>query len=513
MKNIILTALLTIIAFTAFAQNADKEAFQVFNQARAAYENRNYKSSVELLEKAKALRGGTNIRIQPMLIRSLVGIEDWRQAKLEFSTYFNLNPDKSLVEYDELVIIERTVNEKIIEEEKFFEDAKITKKVYVYEAYLRKYPYGKYKKEAEELVMAQKDTDYWEKAQIMNTTDGYNNYMANYPNGQYVSEAQAAIKKLDTDAYEKARRNPSISVFENYLSSYPKGAYRSQATIELDKLKKQKEEEDFSSAKQKNLIASYQDYLSQYPKGSHVTEANEAIKVLEKQARASKWSIGFRYGKSISLYTLGDSTLSIEKQKHYSIEQYLTSITPEMLSSWSIAFPIEYKVSPTFSLITELGFLKKNVVYKYNTEKQVRGITGKQTESTNFLSLPIMCRFHSDGLNKIRTQFYYNVGIQADRLNSKVIEDARAWQLPKTYEIAVDQLTTTRWSFGLTAGVGMKINVLQGIAVVLDGRLIAVKSFGDNIIGINRTKLDAPLYTGTASFGVMIGGDFFTKFF
>lgn len=110
-KKIILVAILSCLAF--FTQANEKEAFQAFKQARSAYNSQDYQQASRLLLKTKSLLGSTNIRIQPMLIKSLVNVKSWKQAQIEVANYYALDPDKSLIEYREIVSLEPVINKEL----------------------------------------------------------------------------------------------------------------------------------------------------------------------------------------------------------------------------------------------------------------------------------------------------------------------------------------------------------------------------------------------------------------
>lgn len=134
-KYIILLLFISCSIISVTAQINEQEAFQTYKQAREAFQNENFETSSKLLLKTKELLGSTNIRIQPMLIKSLVSIEDWRQAKTEITSYYGLNPDKELVEYQEIVNLEKKIETKIYEEEQLYSSAKSNKSVSQYQSY------------------------------------------------------------------------------------------------------------------------------------------------------------------------------------------------------------------------------------------------------------------------------------------------------------------------------------------------------------------------------------------
>lgn len=112
--SVVLAGLLFTFALAAAAN--EQEAFTVFKQARTAYEGGNYAKASRLLLKTKSLLGSTNVRIQPMLIKSLAKTGDITRAKREIKNYYALNPSKDLVEYQEIVTLESEIDRKLAAE-------------------------------------------------------------------------------------------------------------------------------------------------------------------------------------------------------------------------------------------------------------------------------------------------------------------------------------------------------------------------------------------------------------
>lgn len=275
MKNRILVFVLcTISSIVGFAQVDEQAAFQKFKAAREAYQSENFSSAAQLLQETKSLLGSTNIRIQPMLINSLVKIEDWRQAKVEISTYFGLNPDPELVEYLEIADTERVVNERIGQEESLYKSAKANKSVSQYQQYLDTYPYGKYRNEVGSLLTSQSDEDAWGKATGASTTAAYWQYLDKYPNGAHSDEARNTLQLWDDEAFQKAKADGSQPMLNAYLSNYPKGTHRYEAqTLLNDRI----EYDIYMTAKNGKYIENYEAYITKYPNGKYANEVNEVI--------------------------------------------------------------------------------------------------------------------------------------------------------------------------------------------------------------------------------------------
>jgi len=262
------------IGFNSLAQINEKEAFQTFKQAREAYKNEQYEKASTLLLKTKKLLGNSNVRIQPMLIKSLAKIEDWRQAETEIGVYYKLNPDEKLVEFQDIKKLEGLVNQMVIAEENAFQRAKSDKSVSQYKDYLNKYPYGKHRLTVENLLQNQKDENAWQKAVKEGTTASYYQYLNKYREGNYAAKAKEQIQTWDDNAYSKAVNDGSQEALNYYLKNYPRGDYRNQIRI---KLRERKELDVYQTAKSSGNLKDYESYATLYPDGKYINEAQTAI--------------------------------------------------------------------------------------------------------------------------------------------------------------------------------------------------------------------------------------------
>ena len=91
-----------------------------------------------------------------------------------------------------------------------------------YQAYINKYPKGKYISEAKSL----KDDSFWKETKKENSFEAYKEYLSLYPKGKYISEA----KSLKDDVFWKeTRKQASFEAYKEYLSLNPDGKYINDA--------------------------------------------------------------------------------------------------------------------------------------------------------------------------------------------------------------------------------------------------------------------------------------------
>lgn len=260
-------------SFAALAQNNEQAAFQKFKQAREAYDSNDYAAAANLLIETRTLLGSTNVRIQPMLIKSLVEIEDWHRAKVEVGNYYALNPDKELVEYQEIAAIDRQVALKIKEDQDLYANVRSSKSVTQLEAYLSEFPYGAYRSEVSSLMANQQDENAWNTAVSEGYTSAYESYLSQYPEGAYANEARETITRWDQEAYNEAKKIDSQVSLTYYLSNYPNGRYRN----EVQTLLKGRQEEDAFAATSSGNLQDFEAYLQTYPNGKYAVGIDQAI--------------------------------------------------------------------------------------------------------------------------------------------------------------------------------------------------------------------------------------------
>ncbi|MFZ4455419.1 MAG: TonB family protein [Bacteroidales bacterium] len=114
-----LTSLLFVLSFCSgiSAQTNDEQARQKYIQAKEAFENGKYNYALSNLLDAKLLLGKTNARIQPYFVKCYAKMGRWYSAKLAIKNYYALNPDKNLVDYAEIVELEKEADKHLTQQE------------------------------------------------------------------------------------------------------------------------------------------------------------------------------------------------------------------------------------------------------------------------------------------------------------------------------------------------------------------------------------------------------------
>lgn len=77
----------------------------------------------------------------------------------------------------------------------------------------------------------------WKKAQQTNTLESYQAYLKKYPSGKFAEKAKVAVEKMEWD---KALESKTAGALLTFMKKYPKSSFSAQAKAEIDKIIVQK---------------------------------------------------------------------------------------------------------------------------------------------------------------------------------------------------------------------------------------------------------------------------------
>lgn len=100
------------IGVNATAQSADDKARSLFLEAEKNYQAGNYAQSLTQLQMVNQLLGRPTPRIQYLVVKTLVGQQQWQQANTELTTYRQLN-DNNAERKNEIEQLSQTISEKL----------------------------------------------------------------------------------------------------------------------------------------------------------------------------------------------------------------------------------------------------------------------------------------------------------------------------------------------------------------------------------------------------------------
>lgn len=117
----------------------------------------------------------------------------------------------------------------------------------------------------------------WEQIKDSEEVADFENYLRQYPDGQYKAEAQVKIHNIqeETSLWNSIYKSNNPAELESFIKKYPKGYFHDMAVTAYDELL-------WNEATRKNDMDSYQYYMSKCPQGKHYQEAKEKAEYQEK---------------------------------------------------------------------------------------------------------------------------------------------------------------------------------------------------------------------------------------
>lgn len=208
----------------------------------------------------------------------LIRTGKWQEAEQKMIIFYNQYPanptELDRVEKYEVDKFSSTIKAAIYAEERSYNAIKKDKSLKLCQAYLDKYPYGKYRSEVQSIFRKEKEESAWRTAKSKGSISAYYEYLDNFPNGNYATIATETINRWDENAYNKAISEGTQDDLNYYLNNYPRGKY---ITAVRNKLTERKEYDVYMYAKNHNYIEDYETYIKTYPQGKYASEVNRII--------------------------------------------------------------------------------------------------------------------------------------------------------------------------------------------------------------------------------------------
>jgi outer membrane protein assembly factor BamD (BamD/ComL family) len=285
MRHALVWVVLFLVAATpTFSQTNDQKAQDAYYAALGASQSGAHAEAVRQLDLAVSLLGRTNIKIQPLLAKSLYAVKDYVRTRSAIDGYLSLNPDKSLAEYAGIMSLAVPTDTALRQDDIDYGRAIGQSDDGPFASYLATYPYGKHRSE----VLQRKDDAAFSRAQNRGTWEAWWAYVDAYPSGRRVYDARQRITNIDTDAYSAAQRNGTAAAYQNYLSQYGRGQNAPEARLRLAAAI---DDEAFAAAQARGSKDAYQSYRDRFPLGRHITEATSTWNSLDQAEKQRKAAI------------------------------------------------------------------------------------------------------------------------------------------------------------------------------------------------------------------------------
>ena len=222
-------------------------------------------------------------------------------------------------------------------ETKFWNEVKTIGSGEYFDAYLKKYPKGKYvslakielkklddRKKAEKArekeeqhqaaeqlkaTKARAAQEAWEQTKSDNTIAAYANFLTKYPESQFVVQAQTAQQKIVRDNAEQEKQEAARKRSEALKQEQQAQEAAARQQEELARQRREVEEKakaarveqaSWEQTKTDNTIAAYANFLTRYPKSHFVTQAQVAQqKIVRDNAEREKQEAARKRSKAL----------------------------------------------------------------------------------------------------------------------------------------------------------------------------------------------------------------------
>lgn len=151
---------------------------------------------------------------------------------------------------------------------KTWEETQSVNSIEAYQAFIAKYPKGKYV-EAAKLKLAQLE---FTKARQRNTVAAYEEFIAKTSDTELINEANLLIAKIREEEadYEKIKETKSIDEITSFQAKYPNSKFKPETNRQLEVLR-------FESALSSGSSKALKDFLLRYPRSTYAQQVNEKI--------------------------------------------------------------------------------------------------------------------------------------------------------------------------------------------------------------------------------------------
>jgi len=226
----------------------NEQAAANYKTAEMYYSQNNFTDAEFYLRSAIDYIGKTNLKIQALLVKCLIKQNKEAKVKQELNTYFSLNPDYNLAEYEEFLALSNKYKKMEYDEKQMYSQAQDN--LYKLRAYLKAYPSGLYKEDVQNSIIELDKSTY----NSISSKQDCKNYLSNFPDGQYRTEATDKIAYYEAEE-ERAVYNNCISKYDyqRYLSNYSSGKFRSDANQQIARIEKEEKIEYNRKQRASNL--------------------------------------------------------------------------------------------------------------------------------------------------------------------------------------------------------------------------------------------------------------------
>jgi hypothetical protein len=127
----------------------------------------------------------------------------------------------------------------------------------------------------QQIELAQKDETEFQRAKEVGTVEAIEEYLKDFPSGAHKTEAESIDEAL---TYERIRHDTSPYTLGQFLERFPGSSHVPEIAARLQKVDAHDRQERFQEAKQAGTINAYENFLSHYPTGPDSDEFSPTVK-------------------------------------------------------------------------------------------------------------------------------------------------------------------------------------------------------------------------------------------
>lgn len=228
MRKVLLLLVVLSFPFAVYSQSVVQQAEQAFNEGKYSDATQLYEVAASTMSSNDAERNKLydfankcrDLAVFQTKAENAYKSKNYKSAMTYYNQIVELNPNDQLAKTrkNECSYFIKTAAESAAENAAWetvtdcqaFED-----KAEAAHNYLAKYPQGRYKKEATELI---EEEDLWQKAVMARTYDAYKSYIENSKLNVYSNAAKLSITKMDDDMWASAKKKNTKGAYLEYIT-------------------------------------------------------------------------------------------------------------------------------------------------------------------------------------------------------------------------------------------------------------------------------------------------------
>ena len=216
-------------------------------------------------------------------------------------------------------------------EEKDFTQAKQENSIKAFDGFLTRFPRGKLARQAQEL----RDGLLYQEAIQKGTAKAYGTAFVKLGNTKYGPELGALREKA---FFKEASQAKNLDDLKQYLSIFPKGIHRDEAMALVQDL-------EWIGVQEKAALNAFKNYIKQYPNSPHLEKAKAALAEVEVYEKAAKedWHKSYKdylkkFPKGLFAAKARERLEWLKKQKAVVEIDYPKMVEGDDYFKWQIVF-------------------------------------------------------------------------------------------------------------------------------------------------------------------------------